>query len=1656
MMDNCQQSILSDYKSNRNSTEQNETIFTMISSTTTDGKTFDLCEQENVLTDQLEKCKVKDATHLPERIKRTYQRIDSYICEDRIEEAEQERKYLDELEQTQILHEQVVFQKSSRYQKNTLVENNRSDLKNLRDDLIDMPCCAEKMTMELLVYFHQRLVDDFIFLETSDSVIQKLGELKTQIQNEELFSEEIRTYFDDLNRNIYNEDCSSAVNMLNNILRKIRPLHLQEIQRLIEKMEKTAELICNKDIVLLIGVTGCGKSTTVQFLAGAKMKETKVAIVPGKFLDHIEMCEPIKNPELIHITTSPYCRSETRYVIPVTVSLQDIFGLDDTGEIIFCDTPGFDDTSGPEVDIANSAGVLEVLKNCKSVKILALLSYKSSGDKGQGIQKLTQILVKMIDHIEDRLRSIMYAFTNYKPTTDIHAILHDLKDSKVNNDLVLRSDKSFVALLTDMINKTEYGAEIINPIDGDPKNLIEKVRSLNGIENPAEVFQFSCSESTQSTISNQIYRYKTNITYALKHKNLDLLLYNLRNFNILKNLLKQNFIEDSYNDSIRSVNEKINEYSEEIIKDFNRCLISHDGFKEEDILKYKYFHNYIQQIQKLKDYLGSNLISDNIFIENIISQLEKNNFIRTEQDLYNPFIRIYLNNIQMLQNSFKELQSYYTKICEKLDECFLKFLEPISEIILNNKFEEIAKIIDMISKYSSIFNDHLNGKVEEKYKNIIEYLFEHLNSFSIKIDPFLSKIRLEDSDIKIIENYINILRSAKETSILEDQILKYVEKMKNQNKISNNLNKIYDDFISKILKHFNEIHRRIEELFRKNGDYALEYIEELFIQLNLIHELPEIKIVTARIYYHSIENIRGYMQKRQKDTEQLLLTFDHQSGIMICRHLARSLARLTSLKWFDRFSPGTYQLMMCNINKELEEHVKQLENRLKKINFTLKCPENIHLAHDLIDKIELMSILESYIPQIKSFRDQINEYFIKIIQNAFDNIKKTFNLSEKTIKHLKEKLNQLEEIKNQCDYLNPALDYLKKSGYQDFKILNDQIENLKIKQSQDLEPFEAKKSQIEIQLDDINSIMQNYSMLISSKKSEGVLIRMISKVAITFEKPDRNPDSYLKEKGYSNIEAVKETFENLQIIYFDILQSIDNKKNKFKNSLDPLISIKEKYILLSSSSEMISSKQNVFLEEKEYTSYESLEQDILRKKIIIEEYEKNNAIYYFSDKLDASVANNALIYVSNCEKLENFQLNKMVDDMNLLLQKYIKEYGNFLYKEIDRNFKHITNVNETDIRQYSKDFDNYFQELNSLNKYVNLFQCISGDEKLENYYRQFLNYHRFLDNQMEYFSMSSKYKELKHLLVIAQSLTCLDRFSSLSLSDSGFRGLYKQYHLEIFRISQDAHKLIIDYISRGDYAYVDLALADIDENLSNSKYLNQIKHDLECSLNKLMKHTKSMAYWIEGNISKEKNNIRLINDNIENISIILTKNRIMNLIDEKTRDNLRKFPNEIHQILTKIFIHEVHSIDLFIHVNYYLEAEQSIENLTHALRELSDNYKSNVVYEKKEQLQKRLNHLLDDILQRYDFSDVEKYYVHPPKDIFEQLKRVLLSGNPKYVDIYKSLLEKIRVYFSLNLDKLGNDSSKDHVQKILLLKNAFCFLPEELKILFQFHIDQLK
>ena len=56
----------------------------------------------------------------------------------------------------------------------------------------------------------------------------------------------------------------------------IRPMDLSCVRELLLEAQEVEHTIKGKDIVLLLGVTGAGKSTTAQFLAGKRM--TKVLI----------------------------------------------------------------------------------------------------------------------------------------------------------------------------------------------------------------------------------------------------------------------------------------------------------------------------------------------------------------------------------------------------------------------------------------------------------------------------------------------------------------------------------------------------------------------------------------------------------------------------------------------------------------------------------------------------------------------------------------------------------------------------------------------------------------------------------------------------------------------------------------------------------------------------------------------------------------------------------------------------------------------------------------------------------------------------------------------------------------------------------------------------------------------------------------------------------------------------------------------------------------------------------------------------------------------------------------------------------------------------------------------------------------------------------
>ncbi len=61
--------------------------------------------------------------------------------------------------------------------------------------------------------------------------------------------------------------------------------------------------------------------------------------------------------------------------------------------LVICDTPGFGDSGGVEVDIANGVGMINALLGAASVRVVVILPYDSLlGDKMAGAIKISEII----------------------------------------------------------------------------------------------------------------------------------------------------------------------------------------------------------------------------------------------------------------------------------------------------------------------------------------------------------------------------------------------------------------------------------------------------------------------------------------------------------------------------------------------------------------------------------------------------------------------------------------------------------------------------------------------------------------------------------------------------------------------------------------------------------------------------------------------------------------------------------------------------------------------------------------------------------------------------------------------------------------------------------------------------------------------------------------------------------------------------------------------------------------------------------------------------------------------------------------------------------------------------------------------------------------
>jgi len=150
----------------------------------------------------------------------------------------------------------------------------------------------------------------------------------------------------------------------------------REIEQETTEHIKLLSLSEGKHITVVLGNTGSGKSTFLNWLAGKKL-------IVGK--GNKILLEDESDVTAMKIGNT--CESMTKY--PVSIEI---------GEFLFFDLPGFRDSGGVECDLINAVFIKAILEGAKSVRVIFIVSEDEVGaNRGELFKKLLKGMEKMFD-----------------------------------------------------------------------------------------------------------------------------------------------------------------------------------------------------------------------------------------------------------------------------------------------------------------------------------------------------------------------------------------------------------------------------------------------------------------------------------------------------------------------------------------------------------------------------------------------------------------------------------------------------------------------------------------------------------------------------------------------------------------------------------------------------------------------------------------------------------------------------------------------------------------------------------------------------------------------------------------------------------------------------------------------------------------------------------------------------------------------------------------------------------------------------------------------------------------------------------------------------------------------------------------------------------
>jgi len=258
-------------------------------------------------------------------------------------------------------------------------------------------------------------------------------------------------------------------------MEKISNIKLNKIEDLVEKAYQKAESVRDKDIAIIIGLTGAGKTTLIHYLMGDEMekildKKTKRRKIQSKSRKINDSNDSNEDNQTASKTlfSEGYSQENVRFC--------------------YCDTPGFLDTRSLEERICTSVSIEMAVKLAKSIKgiIIVLEITTLQTVRGKLFKELSKILSILFKDPVEIFSSVQFLITNI----DRSEYANDSKED-VKEFIIEMLEEHFKTVMGDISEiKEKYNVrnydEIIDRIENKFQNGIQNDESKKLCEEEKE------------------------------------------------------------------------------------------------------------------------------------------------------------------------------------------------------------------------------------------------------------------------------------------------------------------------------------------------------------------------------------------------------------------------------------------------------------------------------------------------------------------------------------------------------------------------------------------------------------------------------------------------------------------------------------------------------------------------------------------------------------------------------------------------------------------------------------------------------------------------------------------------------------------------------------------------------------------------------------------------------------------------------------------------------------------------------------------------------------------------------------------------------------------------------------------------------------------